>query len=474
VLHEVGGHLVEAVVGGHHLVVLAQQLREQRFLVGVEPGGLDHLSHPIVQVEVRDAQLLAAVFVHQLHGRAVLLRALEIVLRDVGAEDALRELVALEERRPREADEGRVGQREPHVAREPARLRAVRLVGDHDDVVATAVRLVEVDALVELVDQAEDVARALFEDPLEVLARGRPGRLVVGHAAPNEGLVDLRVEVLAVGHHHEGEVAGLRAAHLLGEEHHRVRLAAPLRVPEHAELAERGMGPLHDLDRRGHLGLAVGSDLLGHLRRLDGRDPVRQPLARWQPTLDRLLVRDRRHRPVDPEDLLVAREHLAHRPGLARVEEDEVLHDVEQAILREHAVEQHLGLDAALLVLVVALPLGEVLPRAREGAVAGPVPVAHHQERVVVKRVGDHLLVHVVPEVAAEARGRAPVEARAEVLVHGLELDEHEREPVDEAQQIGAAVVVRRAHSLDLKLTHGDEAVVRRRAKVDHPRVSRA
>jgi hypothetical protein len=39
----------------------------------------------------------------------------------------------------READEGGVRQREAHVAREFAGLRAVRLVGDHDDVVALAV-----------------------------------------------------------------------------------------------------------------------------------------------------------------------------------------------------------------------------------------------------------------------------------------------------------------------------------------------
>ena len=95
----------------------------------------------VVEIEPRDAELLAAVLVDQLDGGAVLLRALEVVARDVVAEDALRQLVVLEQRRAGEADERGVRQRQAHVAREPAGLRAVRLVRDHDDVVALAVGL---------------------------------------------------------------------------------------------------------------------------------------------------------------------------------------------------------------------------------------------------------------------------------------------------------------------------------------------
>ena len=53
-------------------------------------------------------------------------------------------------------------------------LRAVRLVRDHDDVVALAVGLVRVHVLVELVDQAEDEAMVLLQQLLQILAGCRP------------------------------------------------------------------------------------------------------------------------------------------------------------------------------------------------------------------------------------------------------------------------------------------------------------
>ena len=110
-------------------------------MIRIEFGLLDLLGDAVVQIEPRDAELLAPVLVDELDGRAVFLGALEVVARDVVAEDALGELVVLEQRRAGEADEGGVRQRKPHVARELAGLRAVRLVGDHDDVVALAVGL---------------------------------------------------------------------------------------------------------------------------------------------------------------------------------------------------------------------------------------------------------------------------------------------------------------------------------------------
>ena len=55
--------------------------------------------------------------------------------------------------------------------------------------------------------------------------------------------------------------------------------------------------------------------------------------------------------------------------------------------------------------------------------------------------VGDDVLVQVVAQVA--------VEAGADVLVDRLQLDEDQRQAVDEADEIGAAVVVRRAQAGD-------------------------
>lgn len=157
---------------------------------------------------------------------------------------------------------------------------------------------------------------------------------------------------------------------------------------------------------------------------------------------------------------MIARHDLARAAGAAVVEEHEVLDQVEEPFLRQHAVEQHLGVDAALLVLVVALPLDEVLPPARDRAVAGVVAVADDEEDVVVEGVRDRVLVQVVGEVV--------VEPGADVLVNRFQLDEDDGQAVDEADEIGAPVVVRDAQALDLQLAHGQETIRRRVAKVDH------
>ena len=327
VLDEVVGQLVQPIVGGDDLVVLAEQLLQQRGLIRVELGLLDRLGDPVVQVEPRDAQLLAPVLVDQLDRGLVLLGALEVVARDVVAEDAPGQLVVLEERRAGEADERGVRQREAHVARELARLRPVRLVRDDDDVVALAVGLGH--RLVELVDQAEDEAVIAAQDLLQLLARAGARRLLVGHAAADEGAPDLVVQILAVGHHQEGEVAGHDPAHLLGEERHRVGLAAALRVPEHAQPAEVGMRPLHQRQLVVFRGLRRA--LARH--RLSPAAALRRPSAapasapgtrsaarRRELPLQLLLPHDRRDGVVDAEHLMVARHDLARaaRPGCRR------------------------------------------------------------------------------------------------------------------------------------------------------------
>ena len=166
---------------------------------------------------------------------------------------------------------------------------------------------------------------------------------------------------------------------------------------------------------------------------------------------------------------MVAGHDLARAPGPAVVEQDEVLDEVEQPLLGQHAVEQRLGIHAPLVLLGVALPLDEVLPLAGDRAVAGLVAVAHDEEGVVVEGVGDAVLAQVVGEVV--------VEAGADVPIDGLQLDEDQRQAVDEADQIGAPVVVRHPHALDLQLAHGEEAVVGQPsvAEVDHlrPRMPR-
>ena len=87
----------------------------------------------------------------------------------------------LEERRAGEANERGVGERQPHVTGKLPRLRAVRFVRHHDNVVALAVGLF--DLLVKLVYQAEHEAMVLLEYLPQGRARAGARRLLIGDAA---------------------------------------------------------------------------------------------------------------------------------------------------------------------------------------------------------------------------------------------------------------------------------------------------
>ena len=73
----------------------------------------------------------------------------------------------LEQRRSCEADESSIGQRQAHVARQLARLSAVGLVRDHDNVIPVAVGLALLHILVEFVNQAEHITMVFLEQLLQ-------------------------------------------------------------------------------------------------------------------------------------------------------------------------------------------------------------------------------------------------------------------------------------------------------------------
>jgi hypothetical protein len=54
----------------------------------------------------------------------------------------------------------------------------------------------------------------------------------VSRTTAHEGLIDLLIEILAVGHDDEREIPRHDAPYLLGEKDHGIRLAAALSVPE--------------------------------------------------------------------------------------------------------------------------------------------------------------------------------------------------------------------------------------------------
>src|SRR5687768_12095237 len=70
--------------------------------------------------------------------------------------------------------------------------------------------------------------------------------MLIDNGAADEGAEELVVQVVAVGHDHEGEAAGDDAPYFLRKEGHGVGLAAALGVPKDAEAAEVGVGALDE------------------------------------------------------------------------------------------------------------------------------------------------------------------------------------------------------------------------------------
>ena len=65
-----------------------------------------------------------------------------------------------------------------------------------------------IDFLIEFLDQRKDVGLVLGKQPAQVPpAEGPAGiAVIIDHAATGKGLVDLRIQIVAIGQDHEGEV----------------------------------------------------------------------------------------------------------------------------------------------------------------------------------------------------------------------------------------------------------------------------
>ena len=164
---EIAGDLVQPLVGGDDVVVALEFLLQALLDIDVRAvsSSSSFCGDPFVQVADRHAELVAAGVVVQRHRGLVLDRPLEVVGGDVIAEHPPGDLVVLEQRRAGKADVAGVRQGVAHVQRQRAVLRAVRLVGDDDDVVALRIALFWIHVLVELLDQREDVRLVLRQQP---------------------------------------------------------------------------------------------------------------------------------------------------------------------------------------------------------------------------------------------------------------------------------------------------------------------
>ena len=215
----------------------------------------------------------------------------------------------------------------------------------------------------------------------------RLAQQVLAHAERAEKLV---VEVVAVGEHDERRVFHRGVLDdLPGVERHEQALAGALRVPDDADLA-----------------VAVRAG--GGERAVDGLP--------------------------DGVELVIAGENLGEAAaGVA--EDDEVLDEVEEAALVEHALEDGFQLGRALGREVVAgdgAPRHEPLAVSGQRADAGVEAVGNHEHRVRAEQRRNLRLVGLQLVEGAVDGG---------VLVAGiLEFDHAQRQAVDEDHDVGPAV----------------------------------
>ena len=314
--------------------------------------------------------------------------------------------VALVDGRAGQPEEEGVGQRRAHADAKLALLRAVCLVHQHDDVragVEQPLRLAKLEN-----GRDDDLAAVLAQQLRQFLARLRLNQ--IGNVGGVEGGADLRVQVDAVHGDDHGGVAQARLhAQLLRGEDHEQRFARPLKMPDQPFLGRAGQHALHD---------AVG-----------------------------------------PIVLLIAADDLEPALLLVRGKEREVGEDVEQHVgpqQRRHAALQF-GETAACIpgtpqrnvVLhrtFCGVP-GTYLPTTRLFLPPRPPQLHRHVDRPVAQvfALGRHAEDIAGEEFRHEA---LVVVVHLERAVHPtdrvahrrLGLDEHQREAVDQQDEIGAAL----------------------------------
>lgn len=137
-------------------------------------------------------------------------------------------------------------------------------------------------------------------------------------------------------------------------------------------------------------------------------------------------------------ELVVAGDDLVQRARIrVFLEDDEMLEQVEEALALEHPAHQHLqlqrGLRSGVLAIDRAPDLEPLLVR-RHGTHARLQAIAHHQRRVVMQQRGNLRLVGLQLRVGAPDR---------RVLIgRVLQLDQAQRQPVDENHDVRPPVVL--------------------------------
>ena len=231
------------------------------------------------------------------HRRVIFLRLPDRICVDDVPEDFYRIRPREADRRPRKAEPPGVRQRLGQVARvalQKAILRAVRLVGNDDDVVAQRQhRMRQLFFLqAELLNRCENHFSALrLQQPAQILDAFRLFHRTHQRPRRREFVVQLVVQIVAVHFDDEGRIAQFRPppqnSH---QEDHRERLARPGSVPDHAQppLAPPGHSGDGLPRRQPHreelviLRALLGDAVVHHLKDNEIADVGEQPLGRKQ------------------------------------------------------------------------------------------------------------------------------------------------------------------------------------------------
>ena len=447
-LHQVGGHQRHAAIRAHQRLQLRPAALE--LLLVLDLLALGRLLEVAVQTRALglvEQQLRQAILVVDGHRGAVDHRLPDVVDADVVAEDRAGVGIGARDGRAGEADERGVGQR---VARVPGEaineviLAALRLVGDHHDVAPRRQGAPCLPALLEeeLLDGGEDhPARRHPQLRGQVGAALGLGRRLAQQVTVQRKVVEkLVVQVVAVGQHDHGGVLHQRVLDDLARvEGHGQALARALRVPDDAD------SPVAGVARQPFL-LAAHPVQAAHLP-----DPGR--LRRGRTRAQRLL--DGR---VDRVVLMVAG-HLLDYSAVPRIlEDDEITHQVEEALRVEDPLDQHLELAEVLVVQRRAAdrpPRHEPLAVRGEGPDGRVDPVGDDQRLVEGEQRRNLLLVRL--ELVERGPNGGFLVGRVLQLQHG------QRQAVDEEHHVRAALVAALHHG---ELIHRQPVVVLRRLVV--------
>ena len=233
------GDLINAILPFDDLQDTGRGVFQQPGLVLVQVFLLDDVHHIVIQEVVLQTDLRDTAGIEQRHRGAVLHRLGEVILRHIVSEPLVGQALAAQQRSASKGDVVGIGQRRAHVLRQILILGPVRFIHQHDDIVPGGEhRVLFTLVIAELMDQGENEGFVGLQIVPQLLTVLRLAFLFLpDHFRLYKILVDLVIQVFAVGDDQEREIARDLAPNLAGEEHHGKGFAGALGVPEHAKLA---------------------------------------------------------------------------------------------------------------------------------------------------------------------------------------------------------------------------------------------